>query len=117
MAAASCAPQGTTSTTGAPSSAAPSTVAPILGSLPGPNEVWIFDIALMPSTITINAGETVTWVNHDDFPYTIVSVDGLFQSPEMVWGSIWSFTFKEPGTYPYGISEDVNSVEGFVVVK
>tara|TARA_B100000686_G_scaffold50024_1_gene53704 strand:+ start:420 stop:908 length:489 start_codon:yes stop_codon:yes gene_type:complete len=51
----------------------------------------------------------VIWVNNDDKPHTITSLDEgessnpatMFRSPEIAPGSQWSWTFIQPGTYEY----------------
>jgi plastocyanin len=68
------------------------------------NVVAIKDFAFSPSTLTIKAGDTVSWVNQGSAPHTVVSDSGSpvkFQSAELQTGASYSFTFSKPGTYPY----------------
>ncbi len=51
--------------------------------------------------IRITAGTTVTWVNEDSFGHTVTADDGSFDSGNVAGGASWSYTFDEPGTYPY----------------
>ncbi len=52
-----------------------------------------------PSTVTVSAGETVSWVNEDPVVHNVVG-DG-FNSASMGSGDSFSHTFEEPGTYDY----------------
>ena len=55
-------------------------------------EVKIDNFSFGPATVTVPAGSTVTWTNHDDIPHTVVSAD----DPKA-----FSFTFTKAGTYSY----------------
>ena len=59
--------------------------------------------AYSPSSLTIQAGDTVTWTNHDQAPHNVVTTSGpaSLQSPLLAQGESWSFTFTVPGTYEY----------------
>jgi plastocyanin len=54
-----------------------------------------------PMSLTIKAGETVTWKNADGEPHTVVSVDGLFRSHALDQDDSFTFKFDKPGTYKY----------------
>lgn len=54
-----------------------------------------------PATITVKAGSTVTWVNHDEEPHTIFNDAGLFRSSALDTNESFSYTFDKPGTYHY----------------
>ena len=54
-----------------------------------------------PSTLTVPAGTTVTWVNHDAEIHTVTSPAGAFASPALETDDTFSFTFNAPGTYDY----------------
>jgi plastocyanin len=86
------APKPNTLQTGAPASAqqAPTTA-----------EVKIDNFSFSPATLTVAAGTTVTWVNHDDIPHTVVSTDKAFKSKVMDTDEKFSFTFTKAGEYPY----------------
>ncbi len=59
------------------------------------------DDEFSPRTATVSAGETVTWSNDGDNVHTVTSDDGVFDSGLIDAGTGFSFTFAEPGTYPY----------------
>ncbi len=68
--------------------------------------VTIKDFKFEPETVTIKAGETVTWVNEDRREHQVMSgappvMTDLFMSPKLAKGDSWSYTFEEPGEYPY----------------
>jgi len=51
------------------------------------------------STITVDAGTTVTWFNHDSYYHRFYSEDNLFDSGDIAPGQWYSFTFVTPGNY------------------
>jgi plastocyanin len=64
-------------------------------------EVKIDNFSFGPQTVTVAVGATVTWINHDDIPHTVVSTDGLFNSKVRDTDEKFSYTFAKAGTYPY----------------
>jgi len=72
-------------------------------SAPAPVQVSIDNFSFGMTTLTISAGTTVTWVNKDDVPHTVVSSDKprLFASPPLDTDEKFSYTFAKPGTYAY----------------
>jgi plastocyanin len=64
-------------------------------------EVKIDNFSFGPATLTVAPGTTVTWVNHDDIPHTVVSTDSLFKSKVLDTDEKFSFTFTKAGSYPY----------------
>ena len=49
----------------------------------------------------MKAGTTVTWVNHDDIPHSIVCPDLKVQSHPLDTDDTFSYKFEQPGTYDY----------------
>lgn len=66
-------------------------------------EVTIDNFSFGPTTLTIPVGSTVTWINRDDIPHTVVSTDDpkVFKSKVLDTDERFSFTFTKAGTYPY----------------
>ena len=64
-------------------------------------EVKIDNFTYNPPQITVKAGTTVTWVNHDDIPHTVTSKTMAFKSNALDTDDKFSFTFATPGSYPY----------------
>lgn len=81
-----------------------------------PNSIEVKDFMFMPTTLTVHAGDKVTWVNKDDEPHTVVSDTGMFRSGAMDTDESFSFKFDEPGTYHFTCSIHPRMV-GTVVVK
>jgi plastocyanin len=71
--------------------------------------IQIRDLAFAPLTTTINPGDTVVWANVEDvMPHNIASgqvgaanAGQLFESPYIMPGDVFSYTFTEAGEYPY----------------
>ena len=66
-------------------------------------EVKIDNFTFGPATLTVPVGTTVTWINKDDIPHTVVSTDDskTFKSKVLDTDEKFSFTFSKAGTYPY----------------
>ena len=68
------------------------------------------DRAYEPLDVTVPAGTTVRWTNEDTVAHTVTSGvsdgssgsdDGRFDSGFLDQGGTFTFTFDEPGVYPY----------------
>jgi plastocyanin len=69
---------------------------------PGAISVKINNFTFGPMSLTVEAGTTVTWINNDDVPHTVVSRDKTaFKSKALDTGDSFSYTFAKPGTYVY----------------
>jgi plastocyanin len=68
---------------------------------PATSEVKIDNFSFGPAALTISAGTTVTWINRDDIPHTVVSPDKVFKSKVLDTDEKFSFTFDKPGEYGY----------------
>ncbi len=79
-------------------------------------EVKIDNFAFAPQRIAVKAGTTVTWINADDAPHTVVSTTKLFKSSALDTTDKFSFTFATPGTYEYFCSLHPH-MTGTVVVE
>jgi amicyanin len=64
-------------------------------------EVTIDNFTFSPSPLTIKAGTTVVWANHDDMPHSVVFPTLKLKSPAMDTDGSFSHTFDQPGTYDY----------------
>lgn len=65
-----------------------------------PVRVSIDNFSFVPKEITVTEGTTVTWVNHDDVPHTVVS-GGAFRSRALDTDDTFAFTFTKAGSYSY----------------
>jgi amicyanin len=79
-------------------------------------KVDIDQFTFLPQRITVKAGTTVTWINEDDVPHTIVSSSKVFKSKALDTADKFSFTFTTPGTYDYFCSVHPH-MTGAVVVE
>jgi plastocyanin len=98
-------------------------VAPATG-----NMVAIQNFSFTPQTLTVKAGDTVTWTNNDSAVHNVTSTDGpgtgaattgLFSSGSMNAGQSYSYTFAKAGTYYYEctIHAAMATMHATVVVK
>jgi amicyanin len=67
------------------------------------HQIVMSGYAFSPRSLTITAGDTVTWVNEDQAPHNVKTVSGpaSFQSSMLNKGGVFSHTFSTPGTYDY----------------
>jgi 3',5'-cyclic AMP phosphodiesterase CpdA len=78
---------------GAQAAAAP------LAAPAAPNTVTIANFMFAPTSLRVNAGTTVRWLNMDEEPHTVVSATGLFRSNALDTKDTFTFRFDKPGTY------------------
>ena len=82
------------------------------------NKIEIKDFMFNPPTITVKSGETITWINRDEEPHTIVSVGKKFQkSSALDTDQEFSITAGAPGTYEYFCSVHPKMTGTIVVEK
>jgi plastocyanin len=82
----------------------------------GGAQVVMKNTAFDPATVTIKAGESVTWTNEDPMNHTVTADNGEFDSGNLGQGATFSFTFDKAGTYPYHCSIHP-TMKGTVVVQ
>jgi plastocyanin len=84
---------------------------------PPPVTVKIDNFVFNPATLTVPVGTTVTWVNQDDIPHTVVSDDKTtFRSKPLDTDDRFAFTFNTPGAFGYFCSIHPH-MRGMVVVQ
>jgi plastocyanin len=84
------------------SSIASAGVTPAANTTGSKRTIEIKDFAFNPQTITVKSGEQITWVNRDDEPHTIVSVEKQFKkSSALDTDQEFTVTVGAPGTYSY----------------
>ena len=54
-----------------------------------------------PRSVTVNAGDTVTWHNSDTARHQVVADNGSFASPVLTAGQSWSYTASKSGKFTY----------------
>lgn len=78
--------------------------------------VAIAGFAFTPATVTITAGDSVTWTNSDPVAHTATATDGSWDTGDIVEGASASITFNTPGTYAY-LCTPHPTMTGTVVVE
>lgn len=63
--------------------------------------VKIDNFVFGPQAVTVSVGTTVTWINQDDIPHTVVADDKSFKSKVLDTDERFSFTFTKAGEYGY----------------
>ena len=82
------------------------------------NRIEIKDFAFNPQTITVKSGEKVTWINRDEEPHTIVSVEKQFKkSTALDTDQEFTITAGAPGTYSYFCSVHPKMTGTIIVEK
>jgi amicyanin len=80
------------------------------------NVVTIDNFTFGPPELTVAAGTTVKWVNHDDIPHSVVNKDKAFRSKALDTDDSYSYTFASAGTFDYFCGLHPHMV-GKVIVK
>lgn len=75
--------------------------------------IGVSDYQFEPSTLTVEVGDTVTWVWDGAAQHNVVG-EG-FQSPDQSSGA-FEYTFEQPGTYEYACTIHPG-MDGSVVVE
>lgn len=67
------------------------------------HHVEMENYAYSPRSLTVQRGDSVTWMNHDEAPHDAKTTGGpaSFHSPMLDQGGSWTHTFSTAGTYSY----------------
>jgi plastocyanin len=78
-------------------------VLPAAAAAPAPKTyaVHIRDDKFSPPSLTVAAGDVVTFVNDDDDAHTATADDGSWDSEGLSQGQKWSHTFTKSGKVTY----------------
>ena len=95
------------------------TVSPaLIGTLAGATaSVNIMNFAFMPASVPINAGDTVTWTNHDQAAHSVVFLSGGPQTQVLANGQSASIPFANAGTFSYICGIHGTAMMGTVIVR
>src|SRR5919201_4508712 len=91
-------------------------VAPATTATSATATVQITKTGFVPASVTINAGDSVTWRNADKVNHQVVANGGQFASPILSPGETYTHTFNGGGTFRYHDALHT-SLRGTVVVK
>lgn len=69
-----------------------------------------------PARIEVAPGTTIVWTNRAPLAHTVTADDGKWGSPLIDPDGKWSYTFAEPGTYPFHCAPHP-FMKGMVVVR
>jgi len=64
-------------------------------------EISIQAFHFVPAILTVKAGTAVTWVNRDEEPHNVVSMERVFRSKAIDGGEKFTVVLDKPGTYNY----------------
>jgi plastocyanin len=78
--------------------------------------VQITKTGFVPATVTINAGDSVTWKNVDSVNHQVVANGGQFASPILRPGKTYTHTFNGGGTFHYHDALHT-TLKGTIIVK
>jgi plastocyanin len=95
---------------------APSTTAAPMTTTSSVPVVHVKNFAYEPATVTIDAGQSVRWVQDDDVPHTVTATDKSFDSGNLDAHKTWTHRFDKAGTYAYTCTYHP-MMRGTVVVK
>ena len=65
------------------------------------SDVSIVDFAFQPALIIVGVGDTVEWTNTGNAQHTVDSDTEIFESDIIDPGETFSYTFDDPGIFPY----------------
>lgn len=82
---------------------------------PAPHTVVIDGTRYEPAAITVEKGETVTFVNKDPFPHTVTAA-GKFDSREIAANGKWTYRATTAGEFPFICTLHPN-MKGTLTVK
>ena len=63
--------------------------------------VEVVDVNFRLKAVSVPVGTTVKWTHGGTLPHTVTSDAGLFNSGTLGEGDTFSYTFEEPGMFPY----------------
>lgn len=87
-----------------------------IAASPSGTLIHIANFTFAQQAVAVRPGSTVTWVNDDDIPHTIVATNGSFKSKVLDSGERFSFTFAKAGQFGYFCSLHPH-MTGKVVVR
>jgi plastocyanin len=67
----------------------------------GAPEIIIDNFTFAPTPLNVKVGTTVTWLNHDDIPHSIVCPDLKLKSHPLDTDDSFACKFDQVGTYDY----------------
>ena len=88
------------------------------GAASNQNKIEIKDFMFNPQTIRVKSGQQITWINRDEEPHTVVSVEKQFKkSPPLDTDQVFTIAAGVPGTYTYFCSVHPKMTGTIIVEK
>ena len=88
------------------------------GSSAAKNQIVIKDFHFAPQTLTVKSGEKISFINRDEEPHTVVSVEQQFKkSVALDTDEVFTITAGAPGTYTYFCSVHPKMTGTIVIEK
>ena len=82
------------------------------------NQIEIKEFHFTPQVLTVKSGEQITWINRDEEPHTIVSVEKQFKkSSALDTDQEFTIIAGAPGTYTYFCSVHPKMTGTIIVEK
>jgi plastocyanin len=82
------------------------------------NKIEIKDFAFNPQTLKVKSGQKITWINRDEEPHTVVSVEKQFKkSSALDTDQEFTITAGAPGTCTYFCSVHPKMTGTIIVEK
>ena len=97
---------GTSSSATSVTTAASGTTVPTTAGGAGgaTTQVALQNFQIVPATVTIKAGDSITWTNKDSTTHRLVGDKNEFDSGDIAAGATFAFTFKTAGAVAYHCS-------------
>lgn len=80
------------------------------------HRVEIRDLRFAPGVAEVQAGDTITWTNHDVVPHTVTEAGGVFESSELAVGGTFTLV-AESGDSVHYICRYHPTMTGTLVVR
>lgn len=88
-------------------------------------QVTISERGVGPPTVTIQKGDSITWINQDKLTHALVlttpdppqELTGFGSDEAMAQGDSYSFTFDVIGTFTYQDPSNPEKIHGTIIVK
>jgi plastocyanin len=81
-----------------------------------PVVVHIASFAFKPADVTVQVGDSVTFVNDDSVAHTVTASDKSFDSGNLDANAKWTHTFNTAGSFSYGCAYHP-TMQGTITVK
>jgi plastocyanin len=79
--------------------------------------VTMVDIAYQPDRITVQPGDTISFVHDDpDIPHTVTARDGSFESGQIEAGETFTVTVQGPGEIPFYCQIHPDRMQGVIEI-